>query len=430
MAGMATVLELLEAVRDRLALEVGGGPGHLDERELEREPRVAALAHVVDGDREQIAETENRGLAQLVRLSAQAVPGLVGQRQRVGHLAHVLDEEDMPQVLEEVCDQPSEILALVGELLEEGERAGRVAVDDEVADPEQGLLLDGAQQLEYRLHGDLALGRGRKLVQSRDRVAEAAAGRAGDQREGCLRSLDALTLGDALQVAHDLGQPRARENECLAARADRREHLLELGRAEDEDEMGRRLLDQLQQGVEGRIGQLVRLVEDVDLVAALDRLQHDALADLADVVDPALGGRVHLDDVERSAGGDRLAGVARSVGVGRRPLRAVQRLREDARERRLPGPARAGEEVRLADVACCDRVLQRPDDRLLPDHVIESLRPVFTIERSHGGPTDCIDRLAPPMPALPASAQRPLCMRATPIEVVMASAQPKPDFDR
>ena len=45
----------------------------------------------------------------------------------------------------------------------------------------------------------------------------------------------------------------------------------------------------------------MRLVEDVDLVAALDRLQDDALADLADVVDPALRGRVHLDHVERGA---------------------------------------------------------------------------------------------------------------------------------
>jgi hypothetical protein len=42
----------------------------------------------------------------------------------------------------------------------------------------------------------------------------------------------------------------------------------------------------------------VRLVEDVDLVPALDRLQHHALADLADVVDAALGRGVHLDDVE------------------------------------------------------------------------------------------------------------------------------------
>ena len=164
-----------------------------------------------------------------------------------------------------------------------------------------------------------------------------------------------------------------------------RQHLLQLGRAEDEDEVGRRLLDQLQQRVEGGVRELVRLVEDVDLVAALDRLHDDALADLADVVDAALGGRVHLDDVERGSGRDRDARVARPVRVGRRPVGAVERLREDARERGLAGSARAGEEVRLAHVPGRDRVPQRADDRLLADHVVESLRSIFAVERGQGG---------------------------------------------
>ncbi len=59
-----------------------------------------------------------------------------------------------------------------------------------------------------------------------------------------------------------------------------------------------RLLDQLQQRVPGGVRELVRLVEDVDLVAALGGLEDDPVADLADVVDPPLRGCVHLDDVE------------------------------------------------------------------------------------------------------------------------------------
>src|SRR5205807_8012689 len=63
---------------------------------------------------------------------------------------------------------------------------------------------------------------------------------------------------------------------------------------------------------------------------------------------------------------------------------AVQALREDARERRLPGAARAGEEVGLADLAGRDRVLQRPDDRLLADDLLEVLRTVLPVEGGHG----------------------------------------------
>ena len=227
------------------------------------------------------------------------------------------------------------------------------------------------------------LGRRRELVERRLGVAERASRAARDQRQRRVRRLDPLAVADAPQHAHELLQPRPREDERLAARAHGRQHLGEVGGAEDEDEVGRRLLDQLQQRVPGGVGELVRLVEDVDLVAALGGLEHDALADLADVVDAALRGGVHLDHVERGAVRDRDADVADVVGRRRRALLAVERLREDARHRGLARAARAGEEVRLAHLPELDRVPQRPHDRLLADDLVEVLRPVLAVERGH-----------------------------------------------
>jgi hypothetical protein len=60
-----------------------------------------------------------------------------------------------------------------------------------------------------------------------------------------------------------------------------------------------RFLDQLQQCVPGGIGELVRLVEDVDLVAPLGGLKNDALPDLANVVDAALRGGVVRDKIRQ-----------------------------------------------------------------------------------------------------------------------------------
>ena len=100
-------------------------PRHLDERELEREPRVAALAHVVDGDGEQVDSRSTVACGELVRLLAQPLARLLGHRQRLGHLAHVLDEQQVPEMLEQVGDEAAEILALLGELLDEDERARR-----------------------------------------------------------------------------------------------------------------------------------------------------------------------------------------------------------------------------------------------------------------------------------------------------------------
>ena len=61
-----------------------------------------------------------------------------------------------------------------------------------------------------------------------------------------------------------------------------------------------RLLDQLEQGVEALRGDHVRLVDDVDLVAAADRCEERPLAQVAGVVDAAVAGRVDLDHVDRA----------------------------------------------------------------------------------------------------------------------------------
>ena len=377
------LLELLDPERQRLAGEVGAGARHLHERKLERQPRIGALARVLDRDGEQVAEPQHGRRRQLVRLLAQPLARLVGDRERVGHVAHVLDEQQVAQVLEQVGDEPAEILALLGELLQEDERAGRVAVDDRVAEAEERVLLDRAEQLQHGLDVDRVPGRRGELVEGRDGVAERAARAARDQRERRVGRLDLLGVGDPPQHPDELGQPRPGEDEGLAARAHGLQHLREVGRAEDEDEVGRRLLDQLQQRVPGGVRELMRLVEDVDLVATLGRLQDDAVADLADVVDPALRGGVHLDDVERRAARDRDARVADLVRRRGRPVLAVERLREDPRHRGLAGAARAREEIGLAELPELDRVAQRPDDRFLADDVVEVLRPVLAVERGH-----------------------------------------------
>ena len=71
-------------------------------------------------------------------------------------------------------------------------------------------------------------------------------------------------------------------------------------------------------------------------------------------------------------------------GVARRPVLAVDRLREDARERGLAGAARPGEEVGLAHLALLDRIRERPHDRFLADHLLEGLGAVLAVEGGHG----------------------------------------------
>ena len=181
-------LEQLEPMRERLARQVGLWARHLDERELERQARVATLAHVVDGEREEVDQAEHRRLGQLVRLLAEALARLLGDGQRLRHVADVLHEQELAEMLDQVDDEPADVLSLLGELLDLDEGAGGVAVDDRVAEPEERVLLDPADELEHVLHGDRAAGRGGELVERRDRVAERAVRAARDQRERRVRA--------------------------------------------------------------------------------------------------------------------------------------------------------------------------------------------------------------------------------------------------
>ena len=120
----------------------------------------------------------------------------------------------------------------------------------------------------------------------------------------------------------------------------------------------------------------MHLVDDEHLVAVPDGDDAEAGYDhFADVVDTGVRGGVNFEDVDVAPFGDLDAGVALTAGIGRRPLDAVQRARQDARRRRLADAAGPGEHESLRQASARQRVPQRARDRLLSDDIVEPLRP-------------------------------------------------------
>src|SRR5262249_11618246 len=129
-------------------------------------------------------------------------------------------------------------------------------------------------------------------------------------------------------------------------------------------------------GVEGRLGEHVDFVDDVDLVPRPLRPGGDAIAQLPDLVHAVVAGPVDLLDVHVLPLGDGLAALA-LVARGRgRAHYAVEARGQDAGRRRLADPADAGEQVGVGHAAGLDGVGQCPGDRLLADEILELLRPV------------------------------------------------------
>ncbi len=168
---------------------------------------------------------------------------------------------------------------------------------------------------------------------------------------------------------------------------DGRDDLLRLGGREDELEVRRRLLDQLQQRIEALAGHHVRLVNDVDLEAAGHRGIEGPFPQVPGVVHAAMRGGVDLDDIDAAGAGgrERDAGRALAAGVGGRALLAVQRASQDPRARGLAAAARAAEQVGMMHPPAAQRLAERLGDLVLALDLGEAGRAVPAVERQRRG---------------------------------------------
>ena len=147
------------------------------------------------------------------------------------------------------------------------ERGGDVALHQRLEQIDHAHAVGQAQHLPHVL-GAHRPGRMRdRLIEQRKRIAHRAFGRARDQRQRRRLDLDLFLRRDALEMLHQQRGIDAPQIEALAARQHRHRHLANFGGGEDELGVRRRLFQRLQQRVEGRAGQHVHFVEDVDLVA-------------------------------------------------------------------------------------------------------------------------------------------------------------------
>jgi len=273
-------------------------------------------------------------------------------------------------------------MARLGQLGERDERARGVFGRDRLEHPHAQGERRSTEERGNRGRFETRRAVRERLVEQRLGVARRAGAGSRDHGE-CLgvgfHSFTGTQVGESVDEL--LGREE-RELEVLGPRADRRQHLLGVGRREHEHDVRRCLLERLQQCVGGRVGEHVDFVEDVDLPArAGTEPERRALDDVADVVDAAVRRRVELEQIEEPSRGDGdtvLAFTARLAVVAE--VQTVQRLGEDPRRRRLPGAARPRQEVGVTDAAVAYGIAHRPRDVLLTDELGKALRPVLAVQ--------------------------------------------------
>ena len=310
---------------------------------------------------------------------------------RVGRVfgeAGDLGDEAVAEVADGLAGELGGGVAGVEELVGYGHDLGGAVLVDGFQDPFEDGVGDGSHELADLLGveaGDSVFerGGGDGLVHDAEGVAHAAVAGFGEERQGGFVGVDAFVGGDGAELAEDVDELDGVEGEVLAARADGLGDVFGLGGGHHEDDVVGGLLEGLEEGVEGGVGDLMGLVQDVDLVAVTGWGVSGGVAELADLVDAAVGGGVDLDDVGGVAGADLEAGVADLTRLGGGAefgadgVAAVEGGGEDAGDGGFADAAMAGEDVAVGDALLGERVHEGDGDVVLSDDIGEALGAVL-----------------------------------------------------
>ena len=158
------------------------------------------------------------------------------------------------------------------------------------------LIVQDIEVADYVLVFHVIAAEGHGLVENRERIPHRPVRLPGDYMQGLIVDVNVLLRRYLPEILHDIRNADAVEIVSLAAGENGRENLVLLRGRKNEYGVGRRLLQCLEEGVEGRLGQHVHLVDDIDTVPADLRRNLDLVHQCLDVVHTVVGGGIQFVD--------------------------------------------------------------------------------------------------------------------------------------
>ena len=234
-----------------------------------------------------------------------------------------------------------------------------------------------AQRFLRRLERDGRSAHHPDLVKQIDPVAQRTRRLPRDQAQRIIGNLNRFRIRNLLQPRDHVVHADAAEIEPLTAAQHGRREFLGIRGRQDEHHMRRRLFQDLEQRLAGRLRESVDLVNQIHLESRRVRLIDGLGSQLSNVVNAAVGRRIDLDQIQ-------VLSFAETQDARRRAA-PVDRPSQDARSRGLARASRTAEQVGVRDLVLRDRVLERPHDRLLADHLVKVVRTPLAIQhrRAH-----------------------------------------------
>src|SRR6266850_5534900 len=259
-------------------------------------------------------------------------------------------------MIQEVRQQPPQVLAMLRKIVEFSQRPLRFAREQSASERKNLALSGKPEHGEDVFFDDLAAAKADQLVQSALRVAHPAVGAPGDGMKSCVVDFDLLQFGDLAKMLNDERHRNATQIKALATRKDGGKHLFRLGGGKHELYMSRGLFQRLEKRIEGFFGEHVNFVNDVDLKPRTGRRVFGGFAQLTDFIDTAIARAVDFENIERTSFGDFLAARVVVVEIDFGAAGAIEAFGEDARDGGLARAARPAKQIGMGDPALLDGV--------------------------------------------------------------------------
>ena len=271
---------------------------------------------------------QDGGQTQFLRFGAHGAELVGGGNHQLAHLADAVQHHQVAQIADPLGTQALHILGGAVEGIHQRQGGGSILRRYAIGELSQGVLTRHAGDGGDGVHIDVLCHAG-ALIQQRQTVAQSAVCQTSQQHGGIVGDGEPLLACHVGQAGGNLLGADATKVEPLATGEDGGGQFMHLGGGEDENHVGRRLFQRLEQGIKRTGGQHVHLVDDVHAVGAADGGECHLVTQVADGVHAVVGGGVDLGDVQDGAVVDATADGALVAGVAVHGMLTVHRLGQD-----------------------------------------------------------------------------------------------------
>ena len=157
---------------------------------------------------------------------------------------------------------------------------------------------------------------------------------------------------------------------------------MDLRGRQNKDDVGGRLLQRFQQGIERCRGEHVHLVDDIYLILAHGRQIGGFIAQVTDVIHAVVGGGINFRYIQNGALINAFADSTFTAGVRAGGIQAVDRFGKNFGAGGFAGAAGAGKQVGMANAPGGDLVLQGRYDGFLANNIRKLARTPLAIQRT------------------------------------------------